>query len=153
MISLMRTAKDDPRFVSLVRLLDMDLAGRYDDGNALYQPLNTLEKITAVVLALESGEPVGCGAFKPYGEKAVEIKRVFVKPGFRGQGLSKAILKELEKWAAEEGFSRTVLETGDKQMEAISLYERTGYTRIPNYGPYAGLYASICFEKNLIAQG
>ena len=153
MISLERTNKDDPRFASLVKLLDMDLAARYEDGNAQYQPLNTLQKITAVVLAEDSGEAVGCGAFKPHGEDAVEMKRVFVKPDFRGRGISKTILRELEKWASEEGFTRAVLETGNKQLEAISLYERSGYQRIPNYGPYADLGASICFEKDLTAQG
>ena len=152
MISLERTDKDDPRFISLVKLLDMDLSSRYEGGNVQYQPLNTLQNITAVVLALEDDLPIGCGSFKPYDYNSVEIKRVFVKLEFRGRGISKLLIEELENCAFESGFTRAVLETGNKQHEAIALYERIGYQHIPNYGPYAGMENSICFEKDLSAQ-
>lgn len=149
MIRLERTHKDDPRFLALVSLLDHDLSCRYEDGNASYAPFNTLAKITAVVLALCDNEPVGCGAFKPFFENGVEMKRVFVKPAFRGRGISKRVMAELEKWAAEIGCTCAVLETGTNQPEAISLYEGIGYRRRENFEPYAGLSESVCYEKPL----
>lgn len=144
-----RTAKDDPRFLALVSLLDEDLSGRYDDGNAFYAPFNTLQKITAAVVAVENGEALGCGAFKPFGENGVEIKRVFVKPSCRGRGIARRVMEELEKWAAEMGCVRAVLETGINQREAVSLYESIGYRRRENFEPYEGLEESICYEKAL----
>jgi GNAT superfamily N-acetyltransferase len=150
MIRLERTHKDDPRFLDLVSQLDRDLSLRYEDGNTSYTPFNALAKITAVVLALSDNEPAGCGAFKPFLENGVEIKRVFVKPAFRGRGISKRIMAELEAWAAEKGCVRAVLETGVHQPEAISLYEGAGYRRRENFEPYVGLADSICFEKPLL---
>ena len=147
---LERTHKDDPRFLSLVSMLDQDLAGRYDDGNVAYAPFNALQKISAVVVAMVDGEPAGCGAFKPFDDHSVEVKRVFVKPAFRGRGLSKAVMDELEKWAAETGCSQAVLETGTNQQEAMSLYEGIGYRRIDNFEPYVGMKESVCYQKTLI---
>jgi GNAT superfamily N-acetyltransferase len=149
MLRLERSQKDDPRFLALVALLDKDLSLRYEDGNASYAPFNTLGKITAVVLAFQDDEPAGCGAFKPYGESGVEMKRVFVKPDFRGLGISKRVMAELETWAAEKGCTHSVLETGINQPEAISLYEGIGYRRRENFEPYVGLAESVCFEKAL----
>ncbi len=149
MIRLERTHKDDPRFLDLVSLLDRDISLRYEDGNASYAPFNLLGKITAVVLAFIDNEPVGCGAFKPFLENGVELKRVFVKPAFRGRGISKRVMSELETWAAEKGCTHAVLETGIHQPEAISLYEGIGYRRRENFGPYVGFAESVCFEKPL----
>ena len=149
MTAIERTHKDDPRFLTLVTQLDHDLSGRYDDGNAFYAPFNTLVKITAVVLVVEDGEAVACGAFKPFGKDGVEIKRVFVKPAFRGRGFSKRVMAELESWAAEEGYLKAILETGINQQEAVSLYEGIGYRRIENFEPYVGLEGSLCYEKRL----
>jgi len=150
MIQMERTHKDDARFLDLVSQLDRDLFGRYEDGNASYAPFNTLGKVTGVILALEDGELACCGAFKPFLENGVEMKRVFVKPAFRGQGIARRVMMELEKWAVEEGCIRAVLETGTNQPEAISLYESIGYRRRENFEPYVGLNESICYEKALI---
>ena len=70
-------------------------------------------------------------------------------PAQRGQGLASQILQELEQWAAESNYSSCVLETGKKQPEAIALYSKSGYAVIPNFGQYAGVENSVCFEKNL----
>jgi GNAT superfamily N-acetyltransferase len=75
---------------------------------------------------------------------------MFVKPEFRGRGISRQILSELEKWAAELGYKKSVLETGDRQNEAIHLYHHSGYTEIPNYGNYEGTQTSICMSKKLM---
>ncbi len=67
-----------------------------------------------------------------------EIKRMFVLPEWRGRGVAKTILHELEIWAASEGYQEAVLETGNGQPEAVSLYGRCGYGIISNFGPYVG---------------
>lgn len=149
MVTLLRTNNADPGFHSLIALLEEDLSQRYGQAQAAYSPFNSLEKICAVVIAMNEGEPVACGSFKPFEEDAVEMKRVFVKSAYRGQGLSKRILQDLESWALELGFVRAVLETGPKQPEAIALYTHSGYSQIDNFEPYVGFDDSVCFAKDL----
>lgn len=105
--------------------------------------------IQHVIMAYESDVPVACGAFKFFEEACVEIKRMYVVPQYRNKGIAAAVLNELELWAKEEGYTSTVLETGMKQPEAIRLYEKSGYHRIPYYGQYAGVENSVCMKKIL----
>lgn len=79
----------------------------------------------------------------------VEIKRMYVVPQARGRGLSRVMLGALEERARDLGASRIVLETGDRQPEAITLYESSGYERIPGFGHYADAPLSVSFEKRL----
>ena len=72
-----------------------------------------------------------------------------VKPECRGNGIAKLILLELEKWAMEKGFTKSVLETGVKQPEAIRFYTKLGYVKTQNYGQYIGNENSICMSKKL----
>jgi GNAT superfamily N-acetyltransferase len=76
-----------------------------------------------------------------------ELKRVFVAPEHRGCGYGKRLLAELERRAVACGYTKLMLETGDRQPESIALYERAGFRRIPNYGPYVGSHWSVCFAK------
>ena len=149
MLHIKRTNSDDADFTSLVRLLDADLAERDGEEHTFYAQFNKLASIRHAVVIYEDGTPVGCGAFKPFDENSMEIKRMYVLPAQRGQGLASQILKELEQWAAELGRSRCTLETGKKQPEAMALYSKNGYSVIPNFGQYAGVENSVCFEKNL----
>jgi len=149
MVELQRTNSSNNDFEELVKLLDADLRIKDGDDHAFYAQFNKLDTINHVVLALYEDIPVGCGAFKPFSDQAVEIKRMFVHPDYRGRGIAQKILSDLEKWAAEIGCQTCVLETGQKQMEAIQLYLKTGYQRIPNYGQYEGIENSICMKKDL----
>ncbi|MDT0641257.1 GNAT family N-acetyltransferase [Zunongwangia sp. F363] len=79
----------------------------------------------------------------------MEIKRMFTLSLFRGRGFAGKVLKELETWAAELNYSKCILETGVRQPEAIALYKKSGYRIIPNYGQYAGIENSVCFQKDL----
>ncbi len=79
----------------------------------------------------------------------MEVKRMYTSPESRGKGIASAVLKELEKWAAELSYKKCLLETGKKQPEAIALYLKSSYNIIPNYGQYAGVENSVCFEKKL----
>jgi putative acetyltransferase len=77
------------------------------------------------------------------------MKRVFVQSDYRGKGFASAIIEELERWAKEKGFLYSILETGVKQHEAISLYQKKGYVITDNFGQYIGNQNSICMKKAL----
>jgi GNAT superfamily N-acetyltransferase len=79
----------------------------------------------------------------------MEVKRMFVVLNHRGKGFAQRILTELEQWAIQLSYKKCVLETGKKQPEAIALYQKCGYTQIENYGQYAGIENSLCFEKTI----
>ena len=119
------------------------------------------------VVAYIGGEPVGCGAVRPLVEDSAgrlvpglpefpggatavgEIKRMYTAPAARRRGVSRALLARLETEAVRLGYRRLQLETGDRQPEAISLYESAGYRRIPTYGQYEGDELSVCFARDL----
>ncbi len=149
MISLKRKTSDDLDFQNLVALLDQELKIRDGKDHSFYAQYNTIDKIRNVVVYYQENNPVGCGAFKEFDENTAEIKRMFVLPDFRGQGIAFAILKELEFWASEIKYSICVLETGKKQPEAIGLYQKAGYAKIPNYGQYENVENSVCMKKRI----
>ena len=151
MISIIRTSSDNTDFVELVRHLDAELAERDGKDHSFYAQFNKIDMIKHVVVAYDVGQPVACGAIKEYEPGTMEVKRMFTLPANRGKGIAARVLSELEKWAAEMNYSKCVLETGKKQPEAIRLYEKSGYKLIPNYGQYAGVENSVCFEKPLLA--
>jgi putative acetyltransferase len=147
--TLKRTTSESSDFQNLVRLLDADLKLRDGEDHAFYSQFNKIDKIKNAVVCYADDLPVGCGAFKEYDTITVEIKRMFVEPGFRGKGIAGSILKELELWAAEINYSTAVLETGKRQPEAIALYQKAGYTIIPNFGQYENIENSVCMKKEI----
>lgn len=149
MIHLNRTDSDNPDFQSLVQLLDADLAIRDGDDHAFYALYNKTNTLKQVLVLYEDSHAIACGAIRQLDEKKMEVKRMFVLPEFRKKGLASMVLSALENWAKELGYQTCVLETGKKQPEAIALYEKAGYRQIPNYGQYAGIENSVCFEKKL----
>lgn len=149
MITLKRTNSDDPDFISLVDLLDKDLAIRDGEDHSFYNQFNKIDKIKHVVVFYEDDIAVGCGAFREKESDSVEIKRMYVHPDHRKKGIASQILAELERWAAEIKYPYTVLETGKKQPEAIALYQKSGYSIIPNYPPYENMDNSVCMKKTL----
>lgn len=149
MLHLVRTNSENPDFRALVALLDQDLAIRDGADHGFYAQFNKIDKINHVVVAYQGEEPVGCGAFKEFAPDAVEIKRMYVLPAQRGQGVAGQVLAELERWAQELQYIACVLETGKKQPEAIRLYQKSGYTLTPNYGQYVGIENSVCMRKSV----
>jgi putative acetyltransferase len=140
-------------FIRLVGLLDADLAARDGQEHEFYHTFNSVQGLSHVVLAYLDKRPIACGAMKPIHKGRMEVKRMFTLTEFRGKGAASLVLKELETWAAEEGFSHCVLETGKRQPEAVALYKQSGYALIPNYPPYVGIENSLCFEKRLNLKG
>jgi len=149
MYKLLRTNSDNLDFRKLVEALDKYLAVCDGDEHAFFAQYNKIDLIKHVVVAYEDGIPQGCGAIKPYEEGVMEVKRMWVAPEKRGKGIASLILEELEAWARELGIDKCILETGIGQHEAIGLYKKSGYSVIPNYGQYAGVEISVCFEKLL----
>lgn len=150
MITLLRTTSQNNDFITLVKRLDADLAVRDGDDHAFYAQFNKIDTINHVVVAYSNNKPVACGAFKPYNKTTVEIKRMYTCEESRGKGIASKVLEELEHWAVQLSYKTCILETGIKQPEAIKLYEKNNYLIIPNYGQYANVSDSKCFEKHLI---
>ncbi|MBK7704682.1 MAG: GNAT family N-acetyltransferase [Acidobacteria bacterium] len=148
MSGLIRTNSGNSDFRELVAMLDAELAIRDGAEHSFYAQFNKIDSIANVVVAYDGDRAIGCGAFKPFEGAIVEIKRMYVRPEYRGRAVAVKVLDELEKWAREEGAVEAVLETGFKQPEAIRLYEKSGYDRIPNYGQYADVENSICMRKS-----
>ena len=145
------TGGRNPAFICLCLELDAylnELAGG-EENRAQYVPLNKLDFIDDAFIVLDGELPIGCAAFKRFDENTAEVKRVFVKPEYRGRGIAREILELLEQAAKEQGYTRLVLETGAPLVAAHRLYVSIGYTVIPNYGPYADMVESICMEKQL----
>jgi len=149
MVSLTRTTSDNKDFISLVKLLDAELAERDGEDHPFYAQFNKIDDIKYTVVAYENEKPVSCGAIKEYNPNTMEIKRMYTLPESRGKGIATKVLIELEKWANELGYEKCILETGKKQLEAIALYKKNGYKLIPNFGQYAEVENSVCFEKEM----
>jgi putative acetyltransferase len=98
------------------------------------------------------GEPAACGGVRLFGVEYGEVKRMYVRPAYRGRGLGKAILNHLAAHAEERQVSLLRLETGIYQTEAIGLYERWGFARRPPFGEYREDRLSVYFEKHLTNQ-
>ena len=150
MLHLVRTTSENPDFLALVRLLDQYLAELDGAEHAFYAQFNKTTFLQHVVVAYRDNVPAGCGAFREYAPDMVEIKRMYVQPECRQQGVARAVLGELEEWASELGYATAVLETGKRQPEAIALYQRGGYEFTPNYGQYVGVENSVCLRKALV---
>ena len=149
MRQLIRTNSDNPDYISLVTCLDADLAERDGAEHDFYAQFNSSDAIRQVVVAYSDGQAVGCGAIKAFDPDTMEVKRMYTLPEWRGKGIAGQILAELETWARELSCAKCVLETGKRQPEAIALYTKHGYRLVPNYGQYAGVENSVCFEKAL----
>ncbi len=149
-MKIIRTDATNPDFIELVRALDAYLKIVDGDDNAFYAQYNGIDDIKYAVVAYENDEPVGCGAIKNLNEDAMEVKRMYTSPAHRSKGIATQILTELEAWASELSYKKCILETGKRQQEAVRLYEKNGYQIIPNYGQYAVMENSVCFEKYLV---
>ncbi|MCR9063245.1 MAG: GNAT family N-acetyltransferase [Cytophagales bacterium] len=149
MYSYLRTDSTNEDFVKMVKLLDEELAEIDGDDHDFYAQYNKIDAIKNALVLYENKTPFGCGAFKPFDSERVEIKRMYVVQSARNRGLATQILLNLESWAKELQYKFAVLETGKRQPDAIRLYEKNGYSIITNFGQYAGVENSVCFEKML----
>jgi GNAT superfamily N-acetyltransferase len=123
--------------------------------NPLYPPESrhgfTIARLIAQAVAFfvlrADDAPAGCGGIQLFGTEYGELKRMYVRPGFRGLGYGKLLLDHLSDYARAHGVGALRLETGIHQAAAIRLYERAGFHRIPPFGDYKADPLSLCFEK------
>jgi len=96
-----------------------------------------------------NGELVGCGGVKLFAGDYAEVKRMYVRPTYRGMGFAKRMLERLEEVACQRQLPLLRLETGIYQIEAIGLYKRMGFERIGPFGEYILDPLSIFYEKRV----
>lgn len=150
----------DPRAVALREAMDAEIGPRYAGRLLDVDPIEAERMANALavdpatipvtIIATVDGRPVGHAALRDLGQEfegSLEVKRVFVAADVRGSGVSRLLMAELERLGAAAGARRLILQTGDRQPEAVALYERIGYTRIPTYPPYLPITFSQCFAK------
>ena len=114
------------------------------------RPVNTPTPERGVYLiGYLEGNPVACGALRPIDGVCVEVRRMFVTAAARRKGLARVILRELEVRAAGFAYTTMRLETGNRQLSAMALYETLGFKRIAPFGAYVNDPLSICFEKTV----
>lgn len=150
MITITYTNGKNQDFINLCEQLDINLNEiNGTEKQEIYSQYNLLHDIDDVWITYMNDTPVGCAAFKQYEKNIAEVKRVFVKPEHRGNGLSKILMSALEQKAKEKGYNILILETGKLLKTAINLYQNNGYNIIENYGQYKNLPNSICMQKKL----
>ncbi|NNJ11801.1 GNAT family N-acetyltransferase [Chloroflexales bacterium ZM16-3] len=149
-ITITAERPDSPEASALVMELDELLIPLYPAESHHGLDVRSLiaEGVAFFVLRVD-GAPAGCGGVKRYGAEYGEIKRMFVRPQFRGRGLSKLMLGHLEAYTRDQGVPILRLETGVLQHEAIALYERMGYVEVGPFGDYQPDPHSCFYEKRL----
>jgi GNAT superfamily N-acetyltransferase len=152
-VQLTPAAWDDEDVQRLAAAQQAELRARYDGGQEPGTPPSAAD-VAVVLLARDaSGQAVACGALRPLGDGAAEVKRMYVVPGARGRGLSKVVLAGLEAAARDRGWTTLRLETGPRQPEAIALYEGAGYRPIPAFGAYADDADDSLFYERVLEPG
>jgi GNAT superfamily N-acetyltransferase len=151
-VTLRAVPYDDPVAVDLVGRVQQEYVARYGGPDeAAVDPAEFVPPQGLFLVAEVSGVPAGCGAWRVYPPGGVEIKRVYVVPEYRRRGVAQLVVAALESSAAEAGHTSVVLNTGDRQPEALALYSDLGYVPVPGYGRYACSPGAVFLGKDLVA--
>ena len=147
-ITITQERPDAPDAVALITELDASVAPLYPSRSRHGYSVDKLlaESIPFFVLRA-NGTPAACAGIKLVDGAFGEVKRMYVRPAFRRQGFATRLLDHLAGYAAAHGIGVLRLETGIHQHEAIVLYERYGFYRIPPFPPYFDDPVSLCYEK------
>jgi GNAT superfamily N-acetyltransferase len=131
--------------------LDADLTVRYGgDGDPVHAPAEEFDGPGGQMLLATLGDaPVGCVGLRRVTADTAELKRMYVRPAYRGQGIARALLAACEQTARELGYAQLWLETGTLQPEAVALYLSAGYEPVKPFGQYAGESLSIHLGRAL----
>jgi putative acetyltransferase len=142
---------DSPDAVALVTELEAHLEPLYArESRHGYSVEKLLAQGVAFFVLRQRGTPAGCGGIQLFGTAYGELKRMYVRPQFRGLGFGKMLVNHLADYARERGVGLLRLETGIHQAAAIHLYEQMGFQRIPPFGPYREDPVSLCYEKSIV---
>lgn len=141
---------DTPDAIALITELDDYLIPLYPpESHHGFTVEKLLQDGVAFFVTRHQGIPAGCGGIKLFGTEYGEVKRMYVRPRFRGLGLGKLMLNHLAAYALQQNVTVLRLETGIRQLEAIGLYEQFGFQRIPHFGTYWDDPLSVFYEKHL----
>ena len=141
---------NSPDASALIDELESHLASLYpSESRHGYSVDKLLREGVAFFVVREHGAPAGCGGVQICGIEYGELKRMYVRPRFRGRGLGKLVVTHLAEYARERGVRLLRLETGIYQKEAIRLYEGSGFRRVPPFGEYKEDPLSLFFEKRI----
>lgn len=149
-VVITRERPDTPDAVRLISELESYLEPLYPAASRHgFSVEKLLAQDVAFFLLRADGTAAACGGIQLVGGEYGEVKRMYVRPEFRGAGFARLILDRLEAHAREHGITLLRLETGIHQREAIALYERMGFHSIPPFGPYTDDPLSRYYEKRL----
>ena len=141
---------DSPDAVALIGELDDHLGALYAvQSRHGFSVEKLLRDGVKFFVARDDGRPAGCGGVLLVGREYAEVKRMYVRPAFRGRRIGRLMLDHLVEHARQHGLTVIRLETGIHQREAIALYEARGFRKIPPFGPYRGDPVSLCYELQL----
>jgi GNAT superfamily N-acetyltransferase len=142
----------DPVAQHLVERVQQEYVLRYGGRDAaVVDPAEFSAPLGLFLVAEVSDAAAGCGGWRAHEEGVAELKRMYVEPGFRRRGIAALLLGELERTAAEAGHRRLLLNSGERQPEALALYASRGYTPVAGYGVYAGSPGAVFLGKDLPA--
>ncbi|MDQ6801951.1 MAG: GNAT family N-acetyltransferase [Acidobacteriota bacterium] len=153
MLDVRREEISSSTATALIAALNAELKSQYPEEGATHfrlEPSEVAEGAGEFMVAYRDGVPVACGAVRLLDANSAELKRMYVTPAARGQGVGRAILGALEAEARRIGARRLLLETGIRQTAAVRLYERSGFYHIEPYGEYRqSPKTSVCMAKEL----
>jgi GNAT superfamily N-acetyltransferase len=153
-LSILRADLTTEVSLGLIRALNAELSATYTEPGATHFALDA-EQVTegrgAFLVAYRGKAPVGCGALRLLDFDTAELKRMYVSPLHRGQGIGQGLVAALEAEARALGVRRLVLETGVRQAAALALYRAAGFQPIPLFGEYClSPETSVCLGKELV---
>jgi putative acetyltransferase len=142
---------DSPDAIALITELEGHLAPLYpSESRHGFSVEKLLAQGVAFFVLRHNDSPAGCGGIQLFDTTYGELKRMYVRPHFRGLGFGKLLVNHLVEHARANGVGLLRLETGIHQAAAISLYERMGFQRIPPFGSYKDDPLSVFFEKRIL---
>jgi len=149
-VTITRERPDSADAAALIAELDAHLASLYPvQSRHGYSVERLLAQGVEFFVLREDGVPAGCGGIQLFDTEYGELKRMYVRPEFRGRGFGKLLVDHLAEHARAYGVHLLRLETGIHQTAAIRLYERLGFQRVAPFEPYVEDPNSCCYEKRI----
>src|ERR1700722_12490286 len=150
MIEISIESPDQGEVIELLKASDDHVAALYPaESNHMLDVSKLKGPDVTFVVARIDGMALGCAAIVDSGEAWAEIKRMFVSPAGRGQKIGRRLLEHLERIAVNRGVSLLRLETGIKQLEALSLYRSCGFVEVGPFASYRPDPLSVFMEKRI----
>jgi len=147
-ISLERPDSEDA--VALITELEADLDPLYPrESRHGYSVEKLLREGVFFFIMRDNESLIGCGGVQFFGDEYGEIKRMYVRPKFRGLGFARLMLDHLEEHTRSNGINLLRLETGIHQHNAIALYEGAGFRSVAPFGDYKPDPLSRFYEKHI----